>query len=113
MSFDIVILKPDDDSVADISEVSEITPLGDRATVSNAFNSVFPGCLDGLITSAGGYSVDLLLNGSPVESAQLTLHFGQTWSEEIGDRLTKSLGSICALHGWVAFAVSDNSRVAP
>lgn len=113
MSFDIVILKPSDMSVDDISEVNEVAPLGKTESVSKEFDQAFPGCLKGGFISNSGYSVELTLSGEPVESVHLTLRYGQSWSETSEASFIGLLSSVCRLLGGVAFAVSDNSRVAP
>jgi hypothetical protein len=113
MSFDIIILKPSKSTVTDLTEVKEVHPLGSFEAVSQQFNSTFPGCLNGGFLCSDGYSVELLLNGQPVESAHLTLHFGRSWDIQGEVHFQKQLTSACCPFGWVAFAVSDNSRIIP
>ena|SRR6266566_948588 len=113
MSFDIIILKPSDISIDNMSEVNEVAPLGDTEVVSRAFDQAFPGCLKGGFTSGNGYSVELMLNREPVESAHLTLRYGQSWSGTSERHFLSLLSSVCNSLGGVAFAVSDNSRVVP
>jgi hypothetical protein len=113
MSFDIVILKPIDASIDDISEVEDVIPLGNVETVSAAFNDAFPTCTGGVFVSGESYSVELSLSGQPVQSAHLSLRFGQTWSDEHRVHFLELLATVCGTLGAIAFAVSDNSRVAP
>jgi hypothetical protein len=113
MSFDIIILKPSETSVTDLSEVEEVSPLGSYEAVSQIFSAKFPGCLEGGFLCGDGYSVELSLSGQPVESAHLTLRFGQSWDTQGEAHFEQQLTSACCPSGWVAFAVSDNSRITP
>lgn len=113
MSFDIIILNPSKTTTADLTEVEAISPLGSFETVSQLFNSTFPGCLEGGFLHGENYSVELSLRGLPVESAHLSLRFGQSWDIQGEVDFHKSLTSVCCSVGWVAFVVSDNSRIAP
>ncbi|WP_074467490.1 hypothetical protein [Pseudomonas flexibilis] len=113
MSFDIIILKPVEVSITDLAEAEEITPLGSTDVVSEKFSAIFPGCLEGGFVSGENYSLELTLSGEPVESAHLTLHFGPFWGNQAEALFEQQLTSICSSTGWVAFAVSDNSRMAP
>ena len=112
MSFDIII-RPTDLAVDDISAVEDVITLGTAEDVSAAFNRVFPSCIDGAFISGEHYSVELVLSGAPVESAHLALRYGRSWSEVIEKQFVASLSSVCLSIGGVAFAVSDNSRIAP
>lgn len=113
MSFDIIILKPLKAVVADLTEVEAVSPLGSFEVVSQLFNSTFPGCLEDGFLHGENYSVELSLSGRPVESAQLSLRFGQSWDNQGEVHFQKQLTSVCCSAGWVAFAVSDNSRITP
>ena len=113
MSFDIIILKPADSAVSEISAVKEVSPLGSSASVSGAFNEAFPGCTEGAFISGDCYAVELSLIGEPVESAHLALRYGKSWTEKTATQFQELLSSVCRSLGGVAFAVSDNSRVAP
>jgi len=113
MSFDIIILKPTEVSVSDISTVEDAVPLGTTESVSAAFYGAFPACVGGVFSSGDDYSVELVLSGEPVESAHLALRYGQSWSEKSERQFFSLLSSVCHSLGGVAFAVSDNSRVAP
>ncbi|NMG34839.1 hypothetical protein GRF61_10340 [Azoarcus sp. TTM-91] len=113
MSFDIIILKPSEASVTDLTEVEEVDTLGSFEAVSQIFNAAFPGCMDGGFLCGDDYSVELSLSGQPVESAHLTLRFGQSWDTQGEAHFEQQLTSTCGPSGWVAFAVSDNSRITP
>lgn len=113
MSFDIIILKPTDSAVNDISAVKDVAPLGSSASVSEVFNKAFPGCTEGVFISGDHYAVELSLIGEPVESAHLALRYGKSWSENTETQFQELLSSVCRSLGGIAFAVSDNSRVAP
>ncbi len=113
MSFDIIILKPIDSRIDDISAVEDVTPLGATDFVTKVFNNFFSGCTEGAFTSGDDFSVELMLSGEPVESAHLTLQFGQSWTDESERKFQVMLAEACRALGGVAFAVSDNSRIAP
>ncbi len=113
MSFDIIILKPTDLLVEDISMVEDVAPLGTTKIIFEIFNNVFPACIGGAFISGEDYSVELVMNGEPVESAHLALRYGKSWSEESEKQFVALLSKACLSLGGVAFAVSDNSRVAP
>jgi len=113
MSFDIIIIKPTDKSVTDISSVENVAPLGTRSIVESAFNHVFPGCIEGVFISGERFAVELSLSGEPIEAAHLSLRFGSSWSENVEREFQDLLYSVCQSLGGVAFAVSDNSRMAP
>jgi hypothetical protein len=113
MSFDIIILKPTDLTVNDLSAVEDVAPLGSTASVSGAFNNAFPGCTEGAFIAGDRYAVELSLSGEPVESAHLAVRYGKLWSEETETQFQELLSSVCHALGGVAFAVSDNSRLSP
>jgi len=113
MSFDIIILKPTDPTANDISAVEDVTPLGTTDIVSKVFNNAFPGCTEGAFNSGYDFSVELMLSGEPVESAHLTLQFGQSWTDKSERNFQVLLAEACRALGVVAFATSDNSRIAP
>ena len=113
MSFDIIILKPSIVTITDLNEVVEVGPLGSSEAVSQVFSAAFPGCLESGFVCGDGYSVELSLNGQPVESAHLTLRFGQSWDIQGEAHFQQQLTNACCTSGWVAFAVSDNSRITP
>jgi len=58
MSFDIIILKPTDSSISDLSEVNDVVLLGSAEVVSAAFNAAFPNCFDGAFLSGEDYAVE-------------------------------------------------------
>ena len=113
MSLDIIILKPTDPAVDDISAVDDVIPLGAADIVSKVFNHFFPGCTEGEFISGNDFSVELMLSGEPVESAHLTLQFGKSWADKSEGNFQVLLAEACRALGVVAFAVSDNSRIAP
>ena len=113
MSFDVIVLKPSDPSVADITAVDQVSPLGSGESVAQAFEDVFPGCSTQGAIGAGGSVVELRLSGTPVQSVHLTLRYGQSWSEARSIEFIRLLSRVCSSLDAVAFAVMDNSRIAP
>lgn len=111
MSFDIIILKPTDSSISDLSEVNDVVLLGSAEVVSAAFNAAFPNCFDGAFLSGEDYAVEGSLSGDPVQSVHLALRFGHQASGVDTEAFLAMLGEICQQLGAVAFAVSDNSRI--
>lgn len=112
MSFNILIIKPSEISVEDLSAVEAIDPLGEISIVESTINSVFPGAVNG-VWQCEEFSVETLINGNPVESAHITLHFGNSWSETSETNFLSFVSSICRKINAVAFSVSDNSKLAP
>lgn len=114
MSFDIIILKPTDLTIEDISDVGDVVPLGVTDVVAAVFEREFPGCIEnGCFVSGELYAVELTLNGEPVESAHMSLRFGEAWSDEAETQFNALLAKVCLALGALAFAISDNSRLAP
>ena len=113
MSCDIIIFRPVDSSVSDLGLLDEVHPMGSNAVVSFAFEQIFPGSLAGAFVREEQYAVEVLLEGDPVQSAHLALRFGSSWSDKIRDEFIATLSKLCETLGTVAFAVSDNSRLAP
>lgn len=111
MSFDIIILKPTDSSVSDLSEVDDVVWLGSAEAVSATFNAAFPSCLNGVFLSGEDYAVEGSLSGDPVQSVHIALRFGHRTSGDSTEAFLTRLGEICQQLGAVAFAVSDNSRI--
>ena len=100
MGFDIIVLKPTDTSVVDISEVSELVPLGTVEVVSAAFHSMFPNCLKGAFVCGEAYSVEGSLVG--------VNYLGRSASDFLA-----VLTDVCRRLDAIAFAVSNNSRLSP
>ena len=113
MSFDIIVIRPLDAAVADISEVAEVLPLGSVDAVSEAFNDVFAGSRDGIFVESDGYAFEISLSGEPVTSVHIALRFGNSDAVEIRNQFLGRLTTVCNALGAIAFAVSDNSRLAP
>ena len=113
MSVDLIVLKPTDPSADELSEVESVSPLGTTASVSLAFNNVFPGCSERPFIIGEEFAVELSLSGEPVESAHLALRFGNSWSEKSKAQFHTLLSQVCLSLGGIAFAVSDNTKVAP
>lgn len=111
MSFDIIILKPTDASISDLSEVDDVVMLGSAEAVSAAFNAAFPSCFNGVFVSGEGDAVEGSLSGDPVQSIHLALRFGHQGSGDSTAEFLTTLGDICQQLGAIAFAVSDNSRI--
>jgi hypothetical protein len=113
MSFDIIFLRPVDSSGNDLDMPDEVHPMGSNEVVSFAFEQIFPGALAGIFICGERYAVEVELAGDPVQSAHLVLRFGSSWSNQIHDEFIATLTKLCEILGTVAFAVSDNSRLAP
>jgi hypothetical protein len=113
MSFDIIVLKPTDVSVDDISDVADVVPIGNVDDVSAAFDSVFPNCLQGVFIDGEDYSVEGFVSGNPVQSVHLALRSGGQSSGDTTTIFLAGLADLCRRLNAVAFAVSDNSRLAP
>lgn len=113
MSFDLIVLKPTDSTVAKLSEVEDVSPIGTTASVARAFDQAFPGCVERPFIVGEEFAVEISLSGEPVESAHVALRFGREWSKSSEARFHALLSQACLSLGGIAFAVSDNSRVAP
>ncbi|MGC9458553.1 hypothetical protein [Vibrio genomosp. F10] len=113
MSFDIIVLKPVDCSIVDLHEVSAALPFGTQDNVKCAFFSEFPDCFNNLYTELNEYSVELSIYDDPVESAHMTLWYGDDWSTLSGDKFMDALSRVCNKLDVIAYAVSDNSKIAP
>lgn len=113
MSFDIIILKPADLSETDLSNVEDVLDIGCPEAVSTFLELVFPGCVQGAFSADERYSLESAQNGDPVTTLHLTLRYGRAWSEAADTEFMTLLSRLCRLLQSVAFAVSDNSRIAP
>lgn len=113
MSFEMVILRPTGADVTDMADVEDVLDLGALESVAASVESVFPGCIHGTFSKGSSYSLESTLSGDPVASVHLTLQYGATWTEAISDEFLERLSSLCKLLDSIAFAVSDNSRIAP
>ncbi|GFF06139.1 hypothetical protein [Stenotrophomonas maltophilia] len=113
MSFDIVVLKLEDLGEKDLSNVEAVQDIGCSQAVIASMELMFPGCVRGAFSDGERYSLESVLNGDPVSSIHLTLRFGRAWSEAANAEFTALLSTLCQRLQSVAFAVSDNSRLAP
>ena len=113
MSIDIIVVKPAGRDAESLDEIREVSPLGDLRCVRQVFDATFPGVATGVFTNGEEYSLEVTLTNDPVGSAHLALRSGPTWSPSSRERFVESLGELCRRLQWVAFAVSDNSRLAP
>ncbi|WP_155624902.1 hypothetical protein [Burkholderia vietnamiensis] len=113
MSFDIVAIKPTNLDAESLNDVREVRPLGDAESVRRIFEVKFPGATTGLSVNREEYSLEVTLVNDPVDSAHLALRWGPAWSTSSRDQVIERLGEICRHLECVAFAVSDNSRLAP
>jgi len=113
MSFDIIILKPTDLSENDLSAVEDVLDIGSPAAVITFLERVFPGCAHGAFWDGERYALESTQNGDPVTTIHLTLRYGRAWSEAACSDFMDLLSRLCELLQSVAFAVSDNSRMAP
>ena len=112
MSFDVILIKPNDLSIEDLSSVEDVMQLGDKEFVEAAIGLSFPGAVNGLWQSEE-FSIEALINGNPVESVHITAHFGDAWAEASEAKLLSLITVICHEIGAVAFSISDNSKLAP
>ena len=112
MSFDVILIKPNDLSIEDLSSVEDVMQLGDKEFVKAAIDLSFPGAVNGLWQSED-FSIEALINGNPVESVHITAHFGDAWAEASEAKLISLITVICHGTGAVAFCISDNSKLAP
>ena len=113
MSFDIIILKPTDPDENSLSNVEDVLDIGCAEVVITSLESVFPGCIQGTFSAGERYSLESAQNGDPVSSVHLALGFGRDWSDAASAEFHNLLSTLCQLLQSVAFAVSDNSRIAP
>jgi hypothetical protein len=112
MSYDVLIIKPRDNSVENLSTVEDVAPLGEKYLVESAINTVFPGAING-VWQCSEFSVEALISGNPVESVHITLRFGDSWSETSEAHFLNLTACICSKIDAVAFSVSDNSKLSP
>jgi hypothetical protein len=94
MSFDVLIIKPSNATIEDLSAVEDVAPLGETLIVENAINSAFPGAVNGIWQSRD-FSVEAQISGNPVESAHLTVHFASTWAKASEIQLLKCITTLC------------------
>jgi hypothetical protein len=113
MSFDIVVLKLEGPGEKDLSNVEAVQDIGCPQAVIASLELVFPGCVQSAFSDGERYSLESALNGDPVSSIHLTLRFGRAWTEAANAEFMALLSTLCQRLQSVAFAVSDNSRLAP
>ncbi|WP_155632909.1 hypothetical protein [Burkholderia stagnalis] len=113
MSFDIIVVKPGACDAERLNDVREVIPLGDAESVRRIFEATFPGATAGVFVNGEEYGLEVTLTNDPVGSAHLALRYGQNWSTSSCDQFVECLGELCRHLQCVAFAVSDNSRLAP
>lgn len=112
MSFNVILIKPNNLSTEDLSAVEDVVLLGNKSFVETAIGLSFPGAVNG-IWQSNEFSVEALLSGNPVESVHITIQFGDAWSETSETQLLSLITVICHKTGAVAFSISDNSKLAP
>lgn len=112
MSFDVILIKPNDLSTEDLSTVEDVALLGDKVFVETAVGLPFPGAMNG-IWQSNEFSVEALISGNPVESVHIKVHFGDAWSETSEAKLLILITVICHKTGTIAFSIFDNSKLAP
>lgn len=113
MSFDIIVIKPANRGAESLNDVREVSPLGDAESVRRIFEDEFPGAVTSVFVHRDEYSLEVTLANDPVGSAHLALRSGQEWSTSSRDQFIERLDELCRHLQCVAFAVSDNSRLAP
>lgn len=113
MSFDIIVLKPSNGDAECLTDVQEVASLGDTESVRALFEARFPDSTAGALFYGEEYALEVRLMNDPVGSAHLALRFGPAWTDSSHDQFIECLRELCRPFGFVAFVVSDNSRVAP
>jgi len=113
MSFDMIILKPTDLSENDLYAVEDVLDIGSPEAVITFLEQVFPGSTHGAFLDGERYALESAQAGDPVTSIHRALRYGQAWSEAACSDFMDRLSRLCELLQSVAFAVSDNSRMAP
>lgn len=112
MSYDIILLKPDDLDIDNLQDLDEVHEIGSESFVLDALNAVFPGCIDGFFAHGETYTVEGSLSGQPVTSVHLSLRFGAAWSDASFSQVEQQLTRLCQSLEVCAFSVDDNSRLA-
>ncbi|MGY6126096.1 hypothetical protein ACW9YV_11535 [Paraburkholderia strydomiana] len=113
MSFDIIVIQPTNLNAESLNDVREVSPLGDAESVRRIFEAKFPESTTGLFVNCEEYSLEVTLANDPVSSAHIALRSGQAWSTSSLEQFIARLVELCGHLQCVAFAVSDNSRLAP
>lgn len=106
MHFHIIILKPTDPGVDSLDDVREVSALGNAAAVRRVFDAAFPAGTD-------GYALEMTLADDPVTAVHLAVKRGSGWSESVQTRFYGELAEVCRRLRGEAFAVADNTRLAP
>ncbi|HHP5490043.1 TPA: hypothetical protein ACSCYS_000356 [Aeromonas veronii] len=112
MSFDLVVIKPCNRSIADLSEVEDVIPLGSKELISTKVTQYFPNAIEGVWLS-DEFSVEVFISGEPVISVHITIHFGNGWSKNSEAKLLIMIAAICRSIDASAFSLSDNTKLAP
>ena len=113
MSFDIIILKPANGNMEDLTSIQDVGPIGSPEAVRGEFDSVFPGIATGVHLNGESFAAEVSTGGNPVTSVHIALRFGAAWSDEAYALFIEHLTKLCYKLDCVAFAVSDNTRLAP
>ena len=114
MSFDFIILKPDQelDTLTDLGEVESAKELGTSHEVYSYLSKFFPGCNKGLWLGEKGEALEIMDYEDNSQSLHLSLKFGPNWDKSMSDEFMEILKAICTPKGWAAFSVQDNERIA-
>ena len=114
MSFDFIILKPEEDldKITDICEVESVGELGSSLDVYSYLAEYFPGCHKGLWLGEKGQALEIANYQDNSQSLHLSLVFGPNWDESMSDEFIATLKVLCAPKNWAAFSIQDNERIA-
>jgi hypothetical protein len=114
MSFDFIILKPDQelDKITELGEVESAEQLGTSDEVYSHLSKFFPGCDKGLWLGEKGEALEIMDYENNSQSIHLSLKFGPNWDKSMSDDFMVVLKAICAPKNWAAFSVQDNERIA-
>ncbi len=112
MSFDFIILKPEQelDAVSALDEVELVYSLGSACEVYAYLSTFFSRGGSGYWLGENGEVIEIMEYEDNSQALHLSLQFGQNWSDSMSDDFMDMLKVMCAPKGWAAF--SDNERIA-
>ena len=113
MNFNIIVLKTTDDNhrILSLTEIQETRELGTDNDVQDILSSSFKGYSNGLWKSQNDYLVEFSLPKGRATSLHITIHFSGSSVMSLKEEFLPLLKMMCYPNGWLAFAVSDNSRL--
>ncbi len=100
MSFDIIILKPKSslNSIESLEDIEETDEFGMASDTLSEFEKNFEKKDEGIFSGSGGYLVDLSAPEDQSEALHLSLHFGDSWSDDEDKDFHRRLESLCSLN---------------